>query len=108
MRVRRVVVGVLSLAIAVTALVAAPTLPVSAADDGTFADPGAPPTLSSTDRDAFFAGGSQTRSGGAEGGRTITVTPDTDLVDGQGVTVDGSGFEPNNIAGILQCAKGMG
>ena len=99
----------LSAVVAVAAVVGATlsTLPAFATDGSTFADPPAPPTLSSSARDAFFAGGGDRRSG-AEGGRTITVTPDTGLLDGQAVTVEGTGFGGDSVAGILQCAKGLG
>lgn len=43
-----------------------------------------------------------------EGARTITVTPATDLVDGQIVAVSGNGFDDNHLVGILQCGRGLG
>ncbi len=36
-------------------------------------------------------------------GPTITITPDTGLVDGQVVTVTGEGFEPNALLEIFEC-----
>jgi Neocarzinostatin family len=33
----------------------------------------------------------------------VTVTPSTDLVDGQQVTVRGSGYSPNSSLGVIQC-----
>ncbi len=83
--------------------------PAGADRADTFGNPAAPPPgLSSPDRDAFLAGagGDDTRS--TEATRTITVTPDADLVDGQAVTVQGTGFGDDAVTGILQCAKGLG
>jgi Neocarzinostatin family len=40
------------------------------------------------------------------GGPHVTVTPATDLVDGQTVTVRGSGYSPNSSLGIVQCVAG--
>jgi hypothetical protein len=37
---------------------------------------------------------------------SITVTPSTGLSDGQGVTVTGSGFGPNESLAILECTLG--
>jgi len=39
---------------------------------------------------------------------SITVDPDVLLVDGQSVTVSGSGFEANSQIGVLQCRTGGG
>jgi hypothetical protein len=40
-------------------------------------------------------------------GPTVTVTPDTGLVDGQTVTVQGSGFDPSvQTIGVAQCPFG--
>ena len=37
-------------------------------------------------------------------GPSVTVTPDTGLVDGQTVTVQGSGFDPSTVdIGVAQC-----
>lgn len=33
----------------------------------------------------------------------VTVTPNTDLVDGQEVTVRGSGYSPSSSLGVIQC-----
>ena len=107
MRVRRVAVGAVVLTLAATAVVVG-WIP-AAADDDTFDEPAPVPTLSSPDRDAFLADTTTTTdNGGAEASRAITVTPDTDLVDGQLVTVDGSGFGDDPITGIFPCAKAMG
>lgn len=38
-----------------------------------------------------------------EGGPVLTVTPNTDLIDLQAVTVSGTGFEPNDFVEVLQC-----
>jgi hypothetical protein len=40
----------------------------------------------------------------ATAGQQITVTPATDLVSGQQVTVSGSGFSPNEPLVVTQCA----
>ena len=37
---------------------------------------------------------------------TITVTPDQDLVDGQSVAVDGTGFTPGASVTVIQCRPG--
>lgn len=36
-------------------------------------------------------------------GETVTVTPNTDLEDGQEVTIRGSGYSPNAPVGVIQC-----
>lgn len=38
----------------------------------------------------------------------LTSEPSTDLVDGQAVTVSGSGFQPGEGVGLVQCAKEAG
>lgn len=38
----------------------------------------------------------------------VTVTPDTDLVDGQEVTVELTGWAANGSLGVLQCTAGLG
>jgi hypothetical protein len=40
------------------------------------------------------------------GGPHVSVTPNTDLVDGQTVTVRGSGYSPSSSLGIVQCPTG--
>jgi hypothetical protein len=100
MRARRVVLGV-----AMVALMTALAAPVaSAGGGGTFGDPGTPSAPSSAERGSFFAAA----AGGSQEARGLTVTPDIDLVDGQVVTVDGTGFGNDGITGIFQCAKGVG
>ncbi len=42
-----------------------------------------------------------------EPGPTITVTPDTDLVDGQVVEVTGAGFTPQHSVWLAQCPTGI-
>ena len=79
----------------------------AAGPGGTFGEPGDPPTFGSPPRDAFLAAGGAS-SGSAEANRTMTVTPDTDLVDGQQVTVEGSGFGSDDVVGIVQCVNGRG
>jgi Neocarzinostatin family len=37
---------------------------------------------------------------------TLTVTPDTGLVDGQSVLIEGAGFTPGELVVILQCLPG--
>lgn len=78
--------------------------------EGTFGDPGEPPTFGTPQQDAFLATGDEDAGGpsAAEASRAITVTPDTDLVDGQEVTVAGTGFTDVSFVGIVQCAKGLG
>jgi len=39
---------------------------------------------------------------------TLTVTPDTDLADGQTVTVEGSGYAPNHQTDLVQCDVNLG
>ncbi len=48
-------------------------------------------------------GASGVSPAGATGGPTITVTPDSGLVDGQMVTVTGEGFEPWELYEIFEC-----
>ncbi len=36
---------------------------------------------------------------------SITVTPSTDLLDGQTVTIEGSDFDPNSSYGVVQCVE---
>lgn len=106
MQVRRWSVGV-----AVCAVALATLTPAAAAGGGTFGEPGDPPTFPSPlspSRDQFFTGGAATDTRAEEASRSITVTPDSDLVDGQVVTVDGTGFADDGITGIFQCAKAMG
>jgi hypothetical protein len=43
---------------------------------------------------------------GCDHGPTVTVTPNTDLADGQAVTVRGSGYSANSSLGIVQCVAG--
>jgi hypothetical protein len=43
----------------------------------------------------------------AEATTTITVTPNTGLIDGQTVTVSGTGF-PQNFTRVLQCGPALG
>ncbi|MCB1014538.1 MAG: hypothetical protein KDB10_05410 [Acidimicrobiales bacterium] len=66
------------------------------------------PRAANPDRATFLAGTDPSPPGGPEASRAITVTPDTDLVDGQIVTVDGTGFGADGITGIFACAKGLG
>jgi hypothetical protein len=40
------------------------------------------------------------------GGPHVSVTPNTGLVDGQTVTVRGSGYAPGSSLGIVQCPTG--
>jgi hypothetical protein len=40
------------------------------------------------------------------GGPHVSVSPNTGLVDGQTVTVRGSGYAPNSSLGIVQCPTG--
>jgi len=82
--------------------------PTASAGGGTFGEPAPAPSFSSPDRDAFFAGDGPADTRAPEASRSITVAPDTDLVDGQAVTVDGSGFAGDGVTGIIQCAKGLG
>ena len=42
----------------------------------------------------------------ASAASALVVTPNTDLVDFQTVTVDGSGFPPNTSVGLVQCTNG--
>jgi Neocarzinostatin family len=44
-----------------------------------------------------------TTPGTGPNGEAVTVTPSTGLVDGQTVTVRGSGYSPNASVGIIQC-----
>lgn len=39
-------------------------------------------------------------------GPAVSVTPNTGLVDGQVVTVTGSGYAPNSSVGMVQCVAG--
>jgi hypothetical protein len=39
-------------------------------------------------------------------GPAVTVTPNTDLVDGQVVTVKGSGYTASSSLGMIQCVAG--
>jgi hypothetical protein len=109
------IVGVLLLTLAATTL--APTM-VSARsaasvttrdEDATFATPdrGATPP-SFLDRFLAADDAERTVTTAEAGGRSITVTPDTDLVDGQAVTVEGTGFTDVSFVGIVQCARGLG
>lgn len=75
------------------------------------AAPASPPTTPvapSPQREAFLAGVDPSPPGGLEADRAITVTPDTALIDGQLVTVDGTGFAADGVTGIFPCAKGLG
>jgi Neocarzinostatin family len=40
------------------------------------------------------------------GGPHVSVTPNTDLVDGQTVTVSGGGYSPGSSLGMVQCPTG--
>lgn len=42
------------------------------------------------------------------GDREITVTPSTNLTDGQTVTVEWTGYTPNSKVTVVQCADGAG
>lgn len=91
---------------------AALTVPAGASTPGaTFGTappaPPTPPTAPPPLPDAFLSAAAGA-DGDAEAGRSVTVTPGTDLVDGQLVTVDGSGFTDVAFVGIFQCAKGLG
>ena len=97
----------LGLVAAVVMTVASAPAMAAGPREGTFGEPGSP-TLPSSDQDRFFTGGSTDDRADTEANRAITVTPDTDLVDGQLVTVDGSGFGDDPITGIFPCAKAMG
>src|SRR5690606_21953469 len=43
---------------------------------------------------------------GCERQPTVWVVPSTGLVDGQGVTVTGSGYSPGSSLGIIECVAG--
>jgi hypothetical protein len=43
---------------------------------------------------------------GCDLGPAVSVTPSTDLVDGQAVTVRGRGYTPNSSLGMIQCVAG--
>jgi Neocarzinostatin family len=47
-----------------------------------------------------------TTLGAYQGGPYVSVAPDTDLLDGQVVTVSGSGYSPQSSLGIVQCVAG--
>jgi hypothetical protein len=43
---------------------------------------------------------------GCDTGPALTVTPNTDLDDGQVVTAKGRGYTPNSSLGMIQCVAG--
>lgn len=50
--------------------------------------------------------GSGSGSSSTCGPPVLTVTPDTDLADGQSVTVTGTGFSPYSGVGMVECSRG--
>jgi Neocarzinostatin family len=56
-----------------------------------------------------FVGGSGSGSGSSTcGPATLTASPNSALVDGQTISVTGSGFPPNSEVGLTECKLGAG
>lgn len=92
--------------VVVTWAIAVSTPTAAGADDGdTF---GAPEAFNAPTFPDQFVARSGDQTSAEAGPRSITVTPDTNLVDGQAVTVAGTGFGDPELVGIFQCAKGLG